>query len=118
MEGHNGGTCTCRKKNRTLEKSQGGLSAAMHTPNERFPLQEDALMLEDEVCAVLGAHASEEDRTIFSRGSAAQACFKPKAVDTHLNTSPPTHPHISPQTPNILSKNKGRFQMRALTAKY
>lgn len=63
--------------------------AAVHIPTEWFPLQ-DALMIEDEVCAVLGAHGSEEDRTILLRGSATQACFEPKALDTeYLPTHPP-----------------------------
>lgn len=55
---------------------------------------------ERELCAVLGAHGSEEDGTIFLRGSAAQACLEPKALDTHLNTLPAPHTptHLSPDS--------------------
>lgn len=103
------GTCTCRKKNRTLEKSQGGLLAAMHIPTEWFPLREDVLLLGGEVCAVLGACSSEEDRTVLLRGSAAPACFQPKALDTYLTTSPLTYTHPSPQSPSVSSKKQRTF---------
>lgn len=83
--------------------------AAMHIPTEWFPLQKDALLLGGEVCAVLGGCSSEEDRTVFLRGSATPVCFEPKALDTHLTTSPPTYTHTSPQSPSVLSKKQRMF---------
>lgn len=120
MEGHSEAHAPAKRKIGHLKNHKEGSRPLCTFQPSGFHSRKMFLCWKMRSVLFLGAHGSEEDRTIFLRGSAAQACFEPKVLDIHLNTPHPhplIHPHTSPQSPNVLSKTKGSFQMRTLTTK-
>lgn len=113
MEGGDEAHTSAKRKIGHLKISRRALGrCAMHQMSG-FPLQVDVLKLGNEILAVSGTHSKEKNIWVSLSSPAAPACLGPKAPGICLITFPNAcEGHC------VLSKNKGDFQMRTVTAKH